>query len=523
MEPLIYLLMLVLGILGGAILSMALTKGSRTPSLAASEAEIAEFKARIEEREKTIELLRSELDAERNRLIELNEQHRAAAAAQAAAETLSNERAAQVARLEDTLRDKETALAIAQSEVSALHARHASLLTRLDEAEKAQAEKLKAIEEAQARMAETFKGVAAEALTANNQNFLTLAETAFQKAQESAKGDLDVRSKAIEESLKPLKEAVDRMEKDRVDSFAGLREQVHLLNQAQTKIEAETSKLVNALRSPAVRGRWGEIQLRRVVEMAGMVDHCDFEEQVAVETENGRLRPDMIVRLPNHREIVVDAKVSLSAYLDSIDLTDEGERRSKLAEHAGQVRAHIQRLAAKNYWDQFEKAPDFVVAFLPGEAFFSAALSQDPELIEYGVSNRVLLATPTTLIALLKAVAFGWRQERLAENAQQISDLGKELYDRLLTMTSNFDDLRRGLERAVDSYNRTVGGYESRVLVSARRFKDLSATTAEEIEAPEPIDKAVRQVASTELALLATATVSANGEPAATAAAQISS
>jgi DNA recombination protein RmuC len=404
------------------------------------------------------------------------------------------------------LRERETALADSQKEIASLQTRHASLMTRLDEAEKAQTDKLRALQEAQEKLAETFKGVAADALSSNNQNFLALAEAAFQKAQESAKGDLDVRSKAIEESLKPLKDAMDRMEKDRVDAFAGLREQVHLMNQAQTKIEAETSKLVNALKVPAVRGRWGEMQLRRVVEMAGMVEYCDFEEQVSVEAEGGKLRPDMIIRLPNRREIVVDAKVSLAAYLDSIDLTEESERHAKLAEHAQQIRSHVQRLAAKGYWEQFEHAPDFVVAFLPGEAFYSAALSKDPELIEFGVQNRVLLATPTTLIGLLKAVAYGWRQEKLAENAQQISDLGKELYERLLKMTENFDDMRKGLERAVDSYNRTVGSYESRVLVSARRFKDLSATTAEEIAPPQPVEKMVRTVQGGELALLAAAT-----------------
>lgn len=508
MEPVIYLALLAVGCVGGVVIAMALLKGSRAPNLAASEAEIAEFKARLEEREKTLRTLQSELDQERTRVIEMSEQLRAAAAAQAAAESSAAERSAQLARAEESLREKDASAHAAQQEIAALHARHASLLTRLDESEKAQADKLKTLEEAQIRLAETFKGVAAEALTSNNQNFLALAEAAFQKAQETAKGDLDVRSKAIEESLKPLKDAMDRMEKDRVDAFAGLREQVQLMNQAQTKIESETSKLVNALKVPAVRGRWGEMQLRRVVEMAGMVEYCDFEEQVSVNTEGGRLRPDMIIRLPNHREIVVDSKVSLAAYLDSIDLTDEGERHAKLAEHARQIRTHVQQLSAKGYWDQFEHAPDFVVAFLPGEAFYSAALSKDPELIEFGVQNRVLLATPTTLIGLLKAVAYGWRQEKLAQNAQQISDLGKELYERLLKMTENFDDMRKGLERAVDSYNRTVGSLESRVLVSARRFKDLSATTAEEINPPEPIEKMPRQVQGGELALLAAATTS---------------
>lgn len=501
MEPVIYLVLLAVGCVGGAVIALALSKGSRGPNLAASEAEIADFKARIEEKELALKDIRKELDDERTRIIALNEELRAITAASATAE----ERAAQVPKLEAQLGEKDALLNAARNEIAAQNARHASLMTRLDETEKAQSEKLRVLEEAQTRYAGMLKGVAAEALAANNQNFLDMAKTAFASAQETAKGDLDVRSKVIEESLRPLKDAVDRLEKDRVDAFAGLREQVALLNQAQTKIEAETSKLVNALRTPAVRGRWGEMQLRRVVEMAGMVEYCDFEEQVSVESENGRIRPDMIVRLPNHREIVVDAKVSLAAYLDSIDLTDETERHGKLAEHAAQIRAHVQRLAAKTYWEQFEHAPDFVVAFLPGEAFYSAALSKDPELIEFGVVNRVLLATPTTLIGLLKAVAYGWRQEKLAANAQIISDLGKELYERLQKMTLYFDDIRRGLERAVESYNRTVGSFETRVLVSARRFKELAAATGEEIESPQPIDSSPRHLQGGDMAILAAA------------------
>lgn len=507
MEAILYLGILIIGYLAGAVSAMVLLRGGSRPNLAASEAELADMKARIEEKDRGIHALRVELDQERKQVNSLNDLLRTATAATAAAE----ERCSQIPKLEEQLHLKEANLGTAQGEIAQLQARHASLMTRLDEAEKAQAEKLRALEEAQARLTETFKAVAAEALSANNQSFLTLAETAFQKAQESAKGDLDVRSKVIEESLKPLKDAVDRMEKDRVDAFAGLREQVQMLNSAQTKIEAETSKLVNALRVPAVRGRWGEMQLRRVVEMAGMVEYCDFEEQVSIQTEGGKLRPDMIIRLPNQRVIVVDAKVSLAAYLDSIDLTDESARHEKLAEHATQIRQHIQRLAAKSYWDQFANAPDFVVAFLPGESFYSAALQKDGELIEFGVENRVLLCTPTTLIALLKAVAYGWRQEKLAENAQAISDLGKELYKRLMTLTEHFDDLRKGLERAVESYNKSVGSYERNVLVQARRFKDLSAATGETLEAPEPIEKMVRQVQQGELALLASATISPDG------------
>jgi len=507
MEPVLYLSILVIGLIAGGVLASFLVKGSSSPSLAASEAEIAEFKTRIEERDNTIRELRREHDEARVETTRLRDQLMESTGLRTAAE----ERATAVPKLEATVAERDEFIQRQNEKILSLESRHASLLTRLDEAEKAQVEKMKTLEEAQAKFGETLKGVAAEALASNNQNFLALAETAFQKAQETAKGDLDVRQKSIDETMKPLKDALERIEKERVEGFAGLSEQVKLLHSAQLKVEVETTKLVNALKAPSVRGRWGEMQLKRVVEMAGMVEYCDFEEQVSVNTEGGKLRPDMIIRLPNHREIVVDSKVSLAAYLDSLEVLDDGERQAKMAEHAVQVRAHITRLSGKAYWDQFEKAPDFVVAFLPGETFFSAALQKDPELIEFGVENRVLLATPTTLIALLKAVAYGWRQERLADNAQAISDLGKELYDRLRKFATHMDGVRGGLEKSVRSYNEAVGSLETRVLTSARRFKDLSAGTGEDITEILPVETAIREMRAPELSLLAAATSNGAG------------
>jgi DNA recombination protein RmuC len=477
MEPVTYLGILIIGLLIGGIFASLLVKGSRGPNFAAGEAEVAEFKARIEERDQAIKELRHQVDIERASYAQLQTLHTEAVAARAAAD----ERALAVPKLEGQLEEKERTINVLNEKILTQESRHASLMTRLDETGKAQAEKLRVLEETQQKLADTFRGAAAEALAANNENFLTLA-----------RGDQEIRQKALEDTLKPLRDKLEGLQKDRVESFAGLSEQFRLLQTAQAQAAAETSKLANALRAPSVRGRWGEMQLRRVVEMAGMVEYCDFEQQVTVDSEGGKLRPDMIIRLPNHREIIVDSKVSLAAYLDSLELADDGAREAKLVDHASQVRQHVQRLAGKAYWEQFREAPDFVVAFLPGETFFSAALQKDPELIEYGVENRVLLATPTTLIALLKAVAFGWRQEKLTQNAQEISDLGKELYDRLRVFAGHMDGVRSGLERSVESYNRAAGSLESRVLVSARRFKELSAATGEDIPQSEAVERTPR-------------------------------
>ncbi|SHI82488.1 DNA recombination protein RmuC [Malonomonas rubra DSM 5091] len=362
---------------------------------------------------------------------------------------------------------------------------------------KATAEKLMLQEENRRQTEQAFRALSADALASNNQTFLDLAKTTLDNYQKQAQGDLSSRQQAIQQLVKPLEDSlhkvdgkIEQLEKARTGAYARLDEQLKSLLGSQAKLETETGNLVRALRAPAVRGRWGEIQLRKVVEMAGMVNYCDFVEQETA--DSGRLRPDMIVKLPNGRNIVVDSKAPLQAYLESLETEDDTERKAHLRQHARQIRDHLQKLSAKNYWEQFQPTPEFVVLFLPGETFFSAALNQDPGLIEAGVDQKVLLATPTTLIALLRSVAYGWRQEQLAENAVEISQLGRELYDRLATLTGHFSSMGKGLERAVDSYNKGIASLDSRVLVTARKFKDLGAGSSKDIDKIDQLDKAPR-------------------------------
>ena len=356
---------------------------------------------------------------------------------------------------------------------------------------------------------DTFRALSDEALKSNNRAFLDLAETRMREARTAATKDIDERKAAIDSLLGPMAKTlgdVDRelrdSERRRVATDAQLLQRIASLDIAGQDLRAQTGKLVDALKRPGVRGRWGELQLRRVVELAGMVQHCDFDEQRTVASGDGdrRMRPDVIVRLPGGKHVVIDAKAPLDAYLRALDAPDEAGRQALLCEHAKQVRTHVMQLAAKGYAAHVTPSPDFVVMFLPGEMFFSAALEHDPELIEYGVEQHVVPASPTTLIALLRAVAYGWQQEAMEENARKISDLGRQLYDAVRVLGGHFDDLGGRLKSSLEAYNKAVGSLEGNVLVKARKFKDLQAANAvEEIPALEPVDRVPRMLQAREL------------------------
>ncbi len=375
-----------------------------------------------------------------------------------------------------------------------------SLQATLEHERRAASEKEQQANTARQQLVDTFAALASDALARNNESFLNLAQENLKQFQVKAQGDLDQKEKSIEALVKPVREALEKTEKqlrqiehERKEAYGSLTKHLELMAQTQQQLHGETRNLVQALRRPEVRGQWGELTLKRLAELAGMVQHCDFYEQESVRTDEGMLRPDMIVRMPDGREIVVDAKTSLDAYLSAIEAADDSTRNAEYQRHARKVRERVKELAGKAYWSQFKNAPDFVVLFIPGEQFLAAALDHDRDLLEDALRQKVILATPTSFVALLRAVAYGWRQEALAENAEQIRNLGEELYNRMAVFAETFGKIGKSLDSSVAAYNKAVGSFEARLAPAARKFTELGITPKSEIEHPEPIEKSARE------------------------------
>ncbi|QLH74485.1 MAG: DNA recombination protein RmuC [Methanomassiliicoccales archaeon] len=423
-----------------------------------------------------------------------------------AREKAMTESRSQIEALNENIRYKEGTITDLRQQLEGLHKERTELIEErsslrqqlMTEREKLK-EQVELLAKAEERFTETFRSLSYQALDMNNRSFLALAEENLKKFQEKANMDLESRQRSIETVLQPISSTltsldtvIKKVEEDHLKSTVQIQEGIRQLSENELRLQAETAKLVNALRTPGVRGRWGEMHLRRLVEMAGMTEHCDFDEQMSADAEEGKRRPDMVINLPGDRTIIVDSKVPLTAYLEALESSDEETRRSCLERHARQIRTHIDDLSSKKYWDLMDNDPEFVVMFIPGEMFFSAALEIDPQLIEYGVSSKVILASPTTLIALLLAIAHGWREHHIAENAQKISSIGKELYDRIDKFRESYAKVGKHLASAVDAYNSSVPTFQSRLLVSARKLKELNVTVEEEIDDVCEVEKTPR-------------------------------
>ncbi|MEJ2434306.1 MAG: DNA recombination protein RmuC [Pseudolabrys sp.] len=377
----------------------------------------------------------------------------------------------------------------------------ASLRTTIELERRGAEEKAAALAEARQHLSETFGALSAQALKHNTEEFLKLAQENLKQFQIKAQGDLEQREKAIEHLVKPIRETLEKterqmreIEKERKEAYGSLHEHLTSMARAQESLQGETRNLVQALRRPEVRGQWGELTLKRLAELAGMVEHCDFFEQEHTRTEEGSLRPDMIVRMPDGREVVVDVKTPLDAYLSAVEAPDDEARRREMQRHARKVRERVKELAGKAYWSQFQNAPDFVVLFIPGEQFLSAALELDRDLLEDALRQKVILATPTSFVALLRAIAYGWRQSQLAENAEKIRQVGEDLFSRLVTFTDHLARVGRNLDSSLKSYNQAVGSFDGRVLPGARKFSELGISSKKDLESLEQIETGVRRV-----------------------------
>jgi DNA recombination protein RmuC len=429
------------------------------------------------------------LYAERRSRAVAGEERAALAAAEQRSAGLTlqlNEKTAEIATLRKMLSDSDKSAA--------------ALAAQLDSARQNLLEQRKLLDDANSQLRESFATVSAEALAKNNEAFLQLAKQRFTTLSTEAAGSLEQRKTQIEGLLKPMQELLNQyqsrlgdIEKSRVESYSMLREQLGILSETQRTLNTQTNQLVSALRRPQTRGQWGEVTLRRLVELAGMSAHCDFDTQATVETDEGQQRPDMLVKLPADRSVVIDCKTSLDAFLDAAAAPDEEKRKAHLQRHTQQVKNRARELAAKSYWSQFKQSPEFVIMFLPGEAFLYAAVEQDGGIIEETLKSRVIIATPTTLMALLRTIEFGWREEAVTQNAEEIRKYGKELYERIAILAAHFAKLGGNLDSAVAAYNSTLASLESRVLVTARKISDLGARSDKELPEPQPVDTRSRE------------------------------
>lgn len=374
-----------------------------------------------------------------------------------------------------------------------------ALVTKLEQERKVLAEKMLLLEKAEQKLSDTFKALSSDALSKNNKDFMELAKSLFEQMQARSKADMELNSKNVSELLTPIKNALSgvdtrlvELEKSRIGAYEALRQQVSALMNTENILKTETANLVSALKTPNIRGQWGEIQLRRVVELAGMVEHCDFQEQVT-SNDDAKKRPDMVIYYPGDKRVIVDAKTPLAAYLQSLEAQDESQRKKLLQEYVRQIKKQVVQLASKEYWMPFENTPEFVIMFLPGEVFLSVAIENDPSIIEFAMQKRVIITTPTILLALLQTISLGWQQQKMAEHAEQIKLMGQELYQRLSDTSRYIAGIGKGLNSAVGDYNRAVGNIESRVLVTIRKFAELKASNKEILEL-QPIDATVREL-----------------------------
>ena len=401
------------------------------------------------------------------------------------------------------LEQERTAVLSLRQELSQTQQARVMAETRIEDTTRQLIEQKALLEQTRQELVGSFQALSGEALKQNNEAFLKLAAVTFETLHVKADGDLVQRQQAIDALVRPLHDTLQRydeqlrlLEQSRQSAYGGLDQHLKSLAESQQRLQQETGNLVKALRAPTVRGQWGELTLRRVAELAGMVQHCDFIEQHSVASEDARFRPDMVVQLPGGRQIIVDAKTVLSAYLDAHEAQNDVQQAEALRRHAAQVKSRMDELSLKAYWTQFEHSPEFVVLFLPGEQYLGAALDQNPQLIEEGFANGIVLATPATLIALLRAVAYGWRQERMTAHAEEAGRLGKELYERMAVLAGHMNDVGQSLGKSVSAYNRAVGSLETRILPAARRFKELGVSSDREILALEPTEVVPRKTLS---------------------------